>query len=120
MPKPFITMTVFVAGVLAFAETGMAASIQIDDAWSPAQTDTSKPGAVFLRISNEGTETDTLVSIETPVDTSVAAPHEPGEQGRSRAEVRNFIKGVNAVNASPTSSMNSGVRASAGSTRWVA
>ena len=66
MLKPFITVTVFVAGVLAFADTGMAASIQIDDAWSPAQTDTSKPGAVFLRISNEGTETDTLVSLETP------------------------------------------------------
>lgn len=67
MLKPFITMTVFVAGVLAFAETGVAASIQIDDAWSPAQTDTSKTGAVFLKISNDGTETDTLVSIETPI-----------------------------------------------------
>lgn len=67
MLKPFIAIAVFVAGVLAFAETGVAASIRIDDAWSPAQTDTSKTGAVFLKISNDGTETDTLVSIETPI-----------------------------------------------------
>ncbi len=60
----FTVIAVFTACTIAVAGAEEAPSIQIDDPWAMEQTDTSKPGAIYMKIRNRGPESDKLISAD--------------------------------------------------------
>ncbi len=80
-----------------------ADTIWIQDAWASALMDTSKPGAVYMKIVNVGTVADRLVSIETPV-AMMAQPHKEkikSDKMKMRQKRALFISAGGTINFLP-------------------
>ena len=75
-----VVLAVLTASFMMAASQAMAVSITVKNVWAAAQSDTKKPGAVFMEITDNGDQDDTLVSIDTPVAKS-AQPHKTKMKG---------------------------------------
>ncbi len=67
-------------GAMAVTGIAHAGNIMIENAWAMPASDTSKPGAVMMTIKNNGSDADSLVSVETGV-AGMAQVHNSKEKG---------------------------------------
>lgn len=68
--RVFLNKTILVwltAWLMLATTSAMATSIAVTNAWAAAQSDTNRPGAVFMEITNSGNQDDILLSIDTPI-----------------------------------------------------
>ena len=75
-----VVLAILTACFMMATSQAMAASIKVTNVWAAAQSDVEKPGAVFMEITNDGDQGDTLVSIVTSVAES-AQPHKTKMKG---------------------------------------